>query len=267
MEILKLISENPNISSSPLWSIAPVVAAGLISAGIKGVTGILGGVIGGRKRRQEQRAANAEMKQRTAAYEGFDFQNAFANMENPYEDLRVATQGAEFQAQQQQQGLANTLDALRQSGGGLGAAAVAQSLAMQQSANQQQISASIAEQEVNNERMAAQGQMQMQMQEAQGAMQVQGMEFGRTETLLGMSQQRSAAADQARQQATQSLVGGIGSLAGAAASFGAAGGFGGSAGNVSPTDMMNSQVALTKIVPQGTTGLGLSAPLLTKIPG
>lgn len=266
MEILKLISENPNISSSPLWSIAPLVAAGLISAGIKGVTGILGGVIGGRKRRQEQRAANAEMKQRTAAYEGFDFQNAYANMENPYEDLRVATQGAEFQAQQQQQGLANTLDALRQSGGGLGAAAVAQSLAMQQSANQQQISASIAEQEVNNERMAAQGQMQMQMQEAQGAMQVQGMEFGRTETLLGMSQQRSAAADQARQQATQSLVGGIGSLAGAAASFGLAGGFKSNAPTMSSQDMIDSNVALARIKPVGGT-YGINAPLLTKIPG
>jgi len=74
----------------------------------------------------------------------------------------------------------------------------------------------------------------MQMQEAQGAMQVQGMEFGRTETLLGMSQQRSAAADQARRQATQSLVGGIGSLAGAAASFGAAGGFAKATGGTIP---------------------------------
>mgnify|MGYP000300495946 CR=1 FL=1 len=228
MEILKLISENPNISSSPLWSIAPLVAAalpGVISTVGKGLGGLLGGVIGGRKRRQEQRAASAELNRRKADYESFDFQNPFADMENPYEDLRVSTQAAEFQSQQQQQGLANTLDALRQSGGGLGAAAVAQSLAMQQSANQQQISASIAEQEVANERMAAQGQMQMQMQEAEGAMRVQGMEFGRTSTLLGMSEQRSQRADMARQQATESMLGGIGDLAGAAAAFGVAGGF------------------------------------------
>jgi hypothetical protein len=228
MEILKLISENPDVATSPIFAIAPLVAAalpGVIAGAAKGLAGIAGGIIGGRKRRQEQRAAQAQLNQRMGAYESFDFQNAYAGMENPFEDLRVSTEAAEFQSQQQQQGLANTLDALRGAGGGLGAAAVAQSLSMQQAQNQQQIAASIAEQEVANERAAAQGQLQMQMQEAQGAMQVQGMEFDRTGTLLGMAEQRSQRADLARQQATQSMLSGFGDLAGAAASFGAAGGF------------------------------------------
>ena len=58
-------------------------------------------------------------------------------------------------------------------------------------------------------------------------MAVQGQEFERTGTILGMEQQRKAAADEARRQATASLVGGIGSLAGAAlGGFGLPGGIG-----------------------------------------
>ena len=199
--------------------------AGVIGSAVGGVAGILGGIIGGRKRRQEQRAAKQELATQTAAYKSFQFENAFANMENPFEDLTVNTQQAEFQAQQQQQGIANTLDQLRQSGGGMGAAALAQALVGQQQQGLQQISASIGAQEAANARMSAQGAAQMQMAEAQGAMAVQGQEFDRESTLLGMSQQRSAAADAARAQATQSLVGGIGSLAGAAVGFAGAGGF------------------------------------------
>lgn len=199
--------------------------AGVIGGAVSGVAGILGGVIGGRKRRQEQRAARQELATQTAAYKNFQFENAFANMDNPFEDLTVNTQQAEFQAQQQQQGMANTLDQLRQSGGGMGAAALAQALVGQQRQGMQQISASIGMQEAANARMSAQGEAQMQMAEARGAMAVQGQEFDRESTLLGMSQQRSAAADAARAQATQSLVGGIGSLAGAAVGFAGAGGF------------------------------------------
>jgi len=197
----------------------------IIGGAASGVGGILQGLIGGRKRRQEQRAAASELKQRTSQYENFQFQNFYSGLENPYEDLTVNTQAANFAAQQQQQGLANTLDSLRQGSGGLGAAALAQSLAQVQSQNLQEASASIGQQEQANRMAAAEGNMQLQMSEAAGATSVQGMEFDRTETLLGMSQQRKAAADQARQQASSAFFGGIGNLAGAVTSFGLAGGF------------------------------------------
>lgn len=205
------------------WNNLTGAQQGNILKGVGGaVTGILGGVIGGRKRRQEQSQAREALKQQMSEYKNFQFENAFANMENPFEDLTVNTQQAEFQAQQQQQGLANTLDALRQSGGGSGAAAIAQALAGQQQQGLQQISASIGAQEAANTRMSAQGAAQMQAMEAKGAMDVQQSEFGKTQTLLDMAATRKNAADAARAQATQSLVGGIGSLAGAA--FGAASG-------------------------------------------
>jgi hypothetical protein len=200
--------------------------ANVIGQAASGISGLLGGLIGGRARRKEQRAARQEYNQMMDQYKQFQFENAFANLENPYEDLTVNTQQAEFQAQQQQQGLANTLDALRQSGGGLGVGALAQSLAQAQAANLQRASASIGAQEAQNARMAAQGQMQLQSAEASGAMQVQGMEFSKTETMLGMAQQRKAAADQARQQATNSLFSGVGSLVSAGAAIGLGGGFG-----------------------------------------
>ena len=121
--------------------------ANVIGQAASGISGLLGGLIGGRARRREQRAAKKEYNQMMDQYKQFQFENAFANLENPYEDLTVNTQQAEFEAQQQQQGLANTLDALRQSGGGLGVGALAQSLAQAQSANLQRTSASIGAQE------------------------------------------------------------------------------------------------------------------------
>ena len=228
MEAIRFIIDNPDISTSPVWSIAPLLAAtlpGAISGAISGVSGMAQGIFGGRKRRQEQRAAAKELAQRVDQYEAFDIKNFYAGLENPYEDLTVNTQAADFAAQQQQRSLAGTLDALRQSGGGLGAAALAQSLAQVQSQNLQQASASIAQQEQANAMAAAQGAMQAQMAEAGGAAQVQGLEFDRTETLLGMAQQRKRAADEARQKASSAFFGGLGNIAGSVAAFGLAGGF------------------------------------------
>ena len=61
---------------------------------------------------------------------------------------------------------------------------------------------------------AAQGRMQVQNMELQGAMAARAAEKDKTETLLGMSQQRLGAANAARQAATQSIMGGIGNIAG-----------------------------------------------------
>lgn len=199
--------------------------AGFIEGIAGGVTGILGGIIGGRARRQEQARANKEYQAQRSAYENFDFQNAYAGMQNPYEDLKVATGAAEMQSQQVQQTAANTLEALRGGGGGFGAAALAQAIQGQAAQSQQSIMADIQQQEASNQMASAQGQANINQMAAQGAMAVQDMEFGRQETMLGMSQARKASADQARRDATASMLSGIGSLGASAASFGLAGGF------------------------------------------
>ena len=202
--------------------------ANIIGGAVSGLGGIISGLVGGRARRKEQRQAKEQYNQMMADYKNFQFENAYLNVENPFEDLRVSTEAAEFQAQQQQQGLAQTLDALRAGGGGVGAAALAQSLANVQAQQTQRIAGDIAKQEAANERLAAEAEYRRQTAIAKAGMEIQGEEFERTETMLGMAQQRKAAADFARQQATASLVGGIGSLAGAAiGGIGLPGGIGG----------------------------------------
>lgn len=203
----------------------------LVAQAVPGIIKGIGSLFGGRKRRREERRARSQYNRQMSAFQNFQFDNAFENLTNPYEDveneledLRIATQASEFEAQQQQQGLAQTLDALRGAGGGTGAAAIAQALAQQQSRNQQQIAARIEEQEIANERLAAQNAQQLsltragadmniQQAQAQGAMAVQDREFDKTGTLLGMAQQRYATAQQARAQATADLGGMFGSVA------------------------------------------------------
>ena len=186
---------------------------------IGGLAQIGGSLIGGRARRREEAAAKAQMNQRMAEYENMQFENPYENLQNTAEDLTVNQQQAQFLAQQQQQGLANAMGALQGAAGGSGIAGLAQAMANQQNTNLQQASASIGQQEAANQALAAQQGAQIQQLEAKGAMSVQDMELQRNQTLLGMSQQRLAGAQQARQQATQQLVGGIGNIAAAGVGF------------------------------------------------
>lgn len=190
-----------------------------IALGVQGLTNIVGSMVGGRARRREQRAAQMQLKERMNAYENMQFTNPYANLENTAEDLTVNQQQAQFLAQQQQQGLVNTMGALQGAAGGSGIAALAQAMSNQQAQNLQAASASIGQQESRNQLLAAQQAAQNQMMGAQGEAMVQGREVARTETLLGMSQRRLAAANAARQQATSQLMGGIGDLAGAGLSL------------------------------------------------
>ena len=97
----------------------------LVAAAVPSIVSGIGSLFGGRKRRRRENAAQNQYNQALAGYKNFEFENAFEGLENPMEDLRVSTEAAEFQSQQVQQGLAQSLDALRGAGGGTGAAAVA----------------------------------------------------------------------------------------------------------------------------------------------
>jgi hypothetical protein len=181
-----------------------------IQQGVQGTAKIAGSLVGGRGRRREEREAKAEYNSSMQAYKGAEFTNAYGGLQNTMEDLTVNTQQANFMAQQQQQGMANTMGAMQGAAGGSGIAALAQAMSNQQSQNLQQSSASIGMQESQNQMASARMAGQNQMMNAQGEAGVQEKEFGRTETLLGMSQQRLGAAKEARAAATQALVSGIG---------------------------------------------------------
>lgn len=187
--------------------------AGAIGQIAEGLGGIATGLIGGGKRRREQREAEKELKQRRQEYENFEFKDNTRNMTNPFEDLTVNQQQAQFQSQQQQQALAGTLGGLQQAAGGSGIAALAQTLAQQSSANLQASAASIGQQEQANQMARATGQQNLEAARAKGAAELEAKEFGRTESLLGMAQERKDKADAARAAATKGLVGGIANVA------------------------------------------------------
>ena len=191
----------------------PIAAIGGV---VSGLTGIAGGMIGSRKRKREQKAAQAEFNRNKARMEGADTSNLAKNMENTMEDLTVNTQAAEFQAQQQAGGFANTMDKLSGAAGGSGIAALAQSLAGAQSQAAMQSSADIGRQEASNQAAERQMAGQLQQQELQGEYASRAAEKDKVDTMLGMSQQRLGAANTARDAATKSILGGVGNIAGAA---------------------------------------------------
>lgn len=188
-----------------------------VSGVMKGVAGIASGLIGGRKRRREQAAAQRELDAAKSQYAAIDTSNPYKNVTNTFEDLTVNTQAADFAAQQQQQGLANIMGGLAGSAGGGGVAALAQSLANQQTKASQQAAASIGAQEAQNQQLAARGEQQAQMQRAQGEALSRKMQFQKGEKMMDMASQRLEQAKAARAAAKADIMGGVGAIAGAAA--------------------------------------------------
>ena len=186
--------------------------------------------IGGKKRLARESKAKGLFD---TAYQGYmtqDISNTFSNMENTMEDLTVNTQAADFAAQQQSQGLSNIMGSMNQAAGGSGIAALAQSLANQQSQNAQQASASIGQQESMNQRLAAQQAGRLQSMERAGEERAMGRETERLGTSLGMQQAELASAQADIRAAQQARAGALGEIAGGvggwAQVYGAGGGFG-----------------------------------------
>ena len=187
-------------------------AMNAVGGAIKGVTGIVGGIIGSGKRKREQRAAQKEFDISKARYENLDTSNLAANMENTFEDLTVNTQQADFQAQQQQQALANTMGSMSGAAGGSGIAALAQSLAQQGQLAAQKSAAGIGQQEAANQMAAARQGMQIQQLKGQGEAASQRMTMQHEEGLMGAAMGRKEAADAATAAATQQQIGAVSNM-------------------------------------------------------
>ena len=219
------------------------LVAGIASASLS----LIGGGIAAGRAAKAQRLAEAkerenrdEMDRLKGVYANLDTSNPFLGMENTMEDLTVDQQQAQFQSQQFQQSQANILGGLRNVAGGSGIASLAQSLAQQGQLAAQQSSASIGRQESANQRAAAQQAGMIQMQERRGEIMSRNMKRDQTGTLLGMSQQETAAFRQQAQMAEQAkfsaISSGIQGAVGAVSGMASAGAFGGSG----VTDSINS---------------------------
>jgi hypothetical protein len=154
---------------------APIITAGLISGGASIISGIFGASSASKrakaaaadKRAKEAKLLSLENSRQEIInpYEGVT--DLSSMVQNPYENLGVATQAAEMQAEQADISLANTLDTLRATGASAGGATALAQAALQ---SKKGISASIEAQEAQNEKLRAQGeqqQQQMKMAEAQ----------------------------------------------------------------------------------------------------
>ena len=93
----------------------------------------------------------------TDPYENIKDTSSFIS--NPFENLSVATQAAKIQMDETDIALANTLDTIQRSGMGAGGATA---LANAAASSKRAVASSIEQQEVNNEKLRAQGEQQAQ---------------------------------------------------------------------------------------------------------
>ena len=223
---------DPNASVVKGW--VPIAMAA-VQLGISGIQAIKAG-----KRRKQ---ALQKYKEDKKALEATKITNPYESVENPYEDLTVNQKQMDFLAQQQQQGLANQMSALRGAAGRSGIGAFAQSLAGQQTRNLQGISGAIGQQEAMNQRLKAQGALQTGAMRAQGEQTRQMREEQRKMGMAGMSQYQAAIGQQAYNQA----IGGVGQ------SVGMLGGAIQDQVNLNKLDKDKKDL-LDKITTKGTTG-------------
>ena len=215
------------------------VVGGAISAGAS----IIGGLIGGGKARRARRRAakklkamNAKMSQLEAnrqeiinPYE--DSTNLSSMMSNPMANLAVATQATEMQMEETDQALANTLDTIRQTGGGAGSATALAQAALK---SKQGITANIEAQEKSNEQARQQGEQRLQdakiaeekrMQGLDAAgkqfvyQQKEGREMMQLNRLQSQIDNMQGIKAQASRDQTSALTGAISGVAGAASSY------------------------------------------------
>jgi hypothetical protein len=189
------------------------------------IGGLISGISGARAARRARRRQRKLMKQiEKLEGERQEVINPFAGVEgmlsNPFANLTVATQAAEMQAQQTDLSLASTLDTLRATGSGAGGATA---LAQAALSSKQGISASIAQQEAQNERLRAQGEARLQAQLSQAKVQGETFVFeqqearemqqlNRLSAMAGAASQQAAAAKSASMAGFGSFLGGVTSL-------------------------------------------------------
>jgi len=210
----------------------------MIGQVVGGLTGIASGIIGSGKRKREQAAAQKEYDQTKSAFENLDTSNVYKDMENTMEDLTVNQEAAQFAAQQNQQSQANIMNTMSGAAGGSGIAAMTQALMGQAQAGNRQAAIDIGKQEQANQAAERKQAGNLQLYERKGELISRDAENEKPSTLLGMSQQRLGAANQARQDATNAIVGGVGSLASVAGT--AAAGMGSVTGNSEDPGFMGS---------------------------
>jgi len=203
-------------------ALGPLAVAGIASAGIQAVGGIISGIFGAGRARRARRAAEAEKRRLTGELKSLEngrqkVINPYSNtkdlssmakdlsgkLSNPYANLSVATGASKMQAEEADIALANTLDTLRSSGASAGGATALAQAALQ---SKKGVAANIEQQEASNEKMRAQGEQYLQQ-----------AEIGEQRRLQQIQISEGQRTQQAFDQGTRAVTSGIGAFTGAAA--------------------------------------------------
>ena len=207
---------------------------------IGAATNIVGGLIqgfGAKKRaaaaRDRYRKAERAFNNLKAQRQGLNDLGALAkdrsgDITNPFANIGVATQAAEFQAEEADVALANTLDTLRSTGAGAGGATALAQAALR---SKRDIGASIEKQEIQSQMLRAQGQQKAEVARAQigaqaDALRMRGTSFpqqmrearqfrdeDRSAALLDQARARMEGAPQASRDGCASALGSLGGIA------------------------------------------------------
>lgn len=181
-----------------------------IGAIIGGAMSLAGGILGSRKARRQARAANSRIRKLNSKLNSLeanrqDIINPYADvtstadmLSNPFTQLSVSTAAMDMQIEQTDQALANTLDALRQTGGGSGGATALAQAALQ---SKKDVAADIERQEVQNDKARIQGEANLQKdliaeEQRMQSVDVQGKQFVYSETEQREQQQLDRVSNQ-----------------------------------------------------------------------
>ena len=187
--------------AEPLTAMA---VGSLVSGGIQ----LLSGIFGGGAAKKRERAARKEKEKLnrklnylennrqpiTDPYAGVTSLAGLATdlssqLTNNMANLSVATQAAEMEIEQADISLANTLDTIRATGASAGGATA---LAQAALASKQGVSSSIEQQEVQNEKLRAQGEQQLQDQRMAEQQRLQGIQISEGQRVQGARAQGAA---------------------------------------------------------------------------
>ena len=216
----------------------------VVAAGIGAAVSIGGGIFASssarreaRRKARKARKLEAKLNQleanRQEIINPYEDSTSLSNMmSNPFATLSVSTAATEIQMEQTDIALANTLDTIRQTGGGAGGATALAQAALQ---SKKDIAANLESQEKANDDKRVQGEKQLQNQLVGEEQRMQGLDaagksfvYGETERreqqqLDRVSNQIAALRgqeSQARADATGAITGAIGSVAGIAGGLG-----------------------------------------------
>ena len=172
----------------------------------KAIGGVVGGFAKKAAAKRNQRRYAADRKKATAEmasleknrqkvinpYDNFSNLSSMAKdlsgkLSNPYANLSVATGASKMQAEEADIALANTLDTLRETGGGAGSATALAQAALQ---SKQSVAAGIEQQEKANEDKRAAGEERLQQAKLNEEKRMQGLDAAGKQFVYGQQEGR-----------------------------------------------------------------------------